>query len=123
MALDEDVEIVGMPESGFFKAVQIIIDGHHPVIVCGNSRGIYHKNLLVTYLDSQGISYETFISDGGQVLPCLTGQRYEVTGMGMGERNSQENSVRLEGMSADYGIISDGYFEIKINQQLARQSS
>ncbi len=116
MALDENIEIIGLPETGDFKVVQIFVDGH-PIMVCGSSyRG--HRDLLKNFLDSREIPYKT--SDGAGTSPYLKQERYKVVGMGKAEIRQKNNFFRLpHGLSLYYGISVNAEFRERLKQQFA----
>lgn len=79
MPLEEDIELVDMPNKrGEVKVVQLFLDSA-PIMVCSNVG--FHSDILQRYLQTNSIEPETTEIDYQQV-PVLSGDRYQVVGMG-----------------------------------------
>ena len=117
MALEEDIQIINLPNiGGEFKLVQLIVD-NHPVMVCGLSID-FHKYILRDYLESQSIPIETF-KKGSKTLIALEGPRYVVVGMGKGKIRPIIKFFQLPyGESQDYDIEPSEDFEERLKQQM-----
>jgi hypothetical protein len=123
MTLDEDIEIIGLPKNGEFKVVQLIVDQHHPVMVCGKTNS-FHKDLLEDYLKYLEIQPEIDVipikTGGTKKLPKLEGERYRVVGMGSAEISSNIKFFQLPyGISVDYQIGVNEDFKKRLKQQFA----
>ena len=90
MSLDEDIEIINLPEEGRFKIVQLLVDGR-PVMVCG-STDLLHKDILRAYLISMGIDVPKL--QDVELTPSH-GKRYRVYGMGEAEINQDTRFFQL----------------------------
>ena len=122
MALDENIELIGLPEEGDFKVVQLIFDGH-PVMVCGE-RNRFHKDMLEEYLRSQGVEPEKikipFKMGMEKILTSPRGERYHVVGMGEAGIMQRSRFFQLPGgISVDYHLKPDEYFKERLKQQFA----
>ena len=115
MALEEKIEIIGLPDEGRFKIVQLFMD-KHPVMLCASTKNS-HQYILGDYLKSKGIDY-ALMPEGEHMLPSVKGERYEVVGMGECEIKLHLNFFQLPcGKSYDYSIGPNEDF----NEQLKKQ--
>lgn len=99
---------------GFYKVVQITIDGTEGIYFVEDKGGVRHAMILRSVLDLEGISYNEIRGLQG-IMPDIRGDRYFVSGMG-GARVLAK-LVLLFGSSMDYGVhIAEGPLEmIQIN--------
>lgn len=124
MTLEEDIELVGLPEEGDFKVIQIMFDGH-PLMICGPESKL-HTDLLGEYLTSKGIKPKKIIIETKKLrkeLICVEGERYKVVGMGHCNISSQTKSFQLPyGGSVDYQDYVRGTnpdFRARLKQQFS----
>ena len=119
MALDDDIELVNLPEENAeFKVVQLIVRGR-PVMLCGSIDAL-HAHILKEYLRSEGVEYETEPHKKHERvrLPKLVGEEYEVVGMGQAEIYHSMKFFQLpHGYSRDYGIEPCDDFRVRLKQQ------
>ena len=124
MPLDEDIELMGLPQEGEIKVVQIMFDGH-PVMICGSEKESYHAFLLEDFLTSKGINPQrtTSCMEKGRKIVAVEGERYKVVGMGRCVMFSDSKNFRLPyGGSADYQDYVKGTnqeFRERLQQQFS----
>lgn len=118
MALEQDIEIINLPnEKGEFKVVQLFLDGK-PVMLCGYT---YHSEILETYLRSKEIELEkktrkTLLGEVDIAVP--EGPRYRVVGMGRAKIDPRRKQFQLPyDASADYGIGPNWEFREKLREE------
>lgn len=118
MALEQDIEIIDLPnERSEFKVVQLFLD-KKPVMLCGYT---YHSEILEAYLRSKKIEPEkkTHKTLLGEVeIPVLEGPRYKVIGMGRAKIDPRRKQFQLPyDASADYNLSPDYAFREQLKKQ------
>lgn len=118
MALEQDIEIIDLPnESTEFTVVQLFLD-EKPVMLCGYA---YHSEILENYLRSKKIEPKKFAikrTFREEDVPVLEGSRYKVVGMGRAKISTKNKQFQLPyDASADYSIGPNYDFREKLKER------
>jgi len=108
MTLDQDIELIGFPEQGEFKVVQLFLN-NSPIMLFGHNN-LKHSDVLETYLKEKGVNPEK-VSTGNQIgkVVAIKGENYEVVGMGKCTVYYYQKIIRPpNGRSVDYAKVIEG---------------
>jgi len=114
-----EIKIIDLPIEGEFKVVQLLFDGEL-VMLCGYT---YHAEILDNFLRQNEIKPVKKIIKGlleEKEVPELTGDRYNILGMGWAKICTRTNQFQLPyGESVDYKIGTDYVFRKQLEQQFS----